>query len=354
MQTFRNLDQHLGSVPAGVARDLGWIDQAAGREIGRRAQFADALQKLVAIARVQSTEASNAIENIHAPPERIEALLKENTAPENRSEAEIAGYRDVLDLIHSNSTNIPLSLNVELQFHRDLYRYTAVRHAGDFKSASNEVTETRPDGTTVVRFKPVDPGDTRLAMEELHERFDEAMARGEHHPLLLLAAYVFDFLMIHPFQDGNGRMARLLTLLRLYHDGYQVGRYISLERLINDSRETYYDSLGSSTGGWHESQHDIWPWARYLLGILIAAYKEFEGRLELVGHRGAKTEAIKQFIRSSLAEEFTLDDIRKATPAVSDAQIRKVLGELKTADSPAVERVSSGRYARWRRLRDDF
>lgn len=354
MQTFRKLDDHLGAVPSGATRSIGVIEKAAGQEIARRAQYAQALGKLVEVARIQSTEASNAIESITAPPRRVEALVREKTTPENRSEEEIAGYRDVLTTIHANTTNIPFSINVLLQFHRDLYRYTPERNVGRFKIGPNEVTEEHPDGTVVVRFRPVDVAATPFAMEELHRRYEEARRLEEHHALLLLAAYVFDFLMIHPFQDGNGRMARLITLLLLYHGGYSVGRYVSLEKLINDSRESYYDALQASTTGWHDSEHDIWPWTRYFLGILIAAYKQFEERLAMVGHRGAKTEAVKEFVRKSVSESFSFDDIRQGTPAASDALIRKVLDDLKRAEPPVVERLTMGRNAQWRRLRDDF
>src|SRR5680860_656160 len=161
MQTFRQLDKHLGSVPGPAARALGAVERASGQEMARRSQYRDTLERLVEIARIQSTEASNAIENIHAPRKRIEALVKEKTTPANRSEEEIAGYRDVLETIHADTTAIPFSINVLLQFHRDLYRFTPERHAGAFKVGSNEVTETHPDGTVVVRFKPVEPGDTR-------------------------------------------------------------------------------------------------------------------------------------------------------------------------------------------------
>ncbi len=351
MQTFRQLDKHLGFVPGRVARTLGAVENAAGQEMARRSQYRDTLGRLVEIARIQSTEASNAIESIRAPRRRIEALLKEQTAPANRSEEEIAGYRDVLDTIHASTTAIPFSINVLLQFHRDLYRYTPVRHAGAFKVGSNEVTETHPDGTVAVRFKPVD---TRFAIEELHQSYDQVARLDQHHPLLLIAVYLFDFLMIHPFQDGNGRMSRLITLLLLYHEGYGVGRYISLEKLIDDTRGTYCESLRASTPGWHESNHDIWPWIRYLLGVLTGAYKELEERVGLVGGRGSKTEAIKQFIRGARSETFAIEDVRQASPAVSDALIRRVLNELRALDPPAVERVTLGRSAHWRRLRDDF
>jgi len=189
-------------------------------------------------------------------------------------------------------------------------------------------------------------------MERLHEGFESAISTDEVHPLLRIAAYVFDFLMIHPFQDGNGRMARLITLWLLYHAGYGVGRYVSLERLISETRETYYESLAASTEGWHESRHDIWPWTRYLLAILTRAYDEFETQLETVSGRGSKTRAVLDFIRSSVSEEVTIADIRSATPSVSDPQIRKVLNDLR--DRRVIERIGAGRGARWRRLTQDF
>jgi Fic family protein len=353
MQTFSDLDKHLGSVPARVVRGLGGIDNASGREVARRLPLADQLEQLVKIARVQSTEASNAIEDIKAPRKRIEALVLEKTVPQNRSEAEILGYRDVLDTIHASALDIPLSNNVLLQFHRDLYGHTPVGHAGRYKVGSNEVTETRPDGTTIVRFKPVDPGDTRLAMDELTAAYLRAARREAHHQLLLLGSYVFDFLMIHPFQDGNGRMSRLVTLLLLYHHDYRVGRYVSLEKIIDDTRATYYEALQASTPGWHEGEHDIWPWTEYLLGILTAAYKQLEDRVGMVGVRGSKTAAVKSFVRSSVSERFTLDDIRQATPA-GDALIRKVLVELRDMKPPAVEALGTGRGAEWRRIHADF
>ncbi len=353
MRTFQSLDDHLGMVPASIASALGAIDKSSGQEVARRAGLADALDRLIKIAKVQSTEASNAIENIEAPRARIEALVAEKTMPQNRSEAEIAGYRDVLNTIHANTTDVPFSNNVLLQFHRDLYAHSNVGYAGAYKVGSNEVTETRPDGAVIVRFRPVDPADTPRAMDELIDRYERAARSEGHHPLLLMAAYIFDFLMIHPFQDGNGRMSRLITLLLLYHSDYRVGRYVSLERLINESRETYYEALQASTSGWHESEHDIWRWTSYLLGILVAAYKELESRLDAVGHRGAKSDAVKTFIRSSISTSFTIEDIRRATPA-GDSLIRRVLHELRDMEPPAIENEGRGPAARWRRIHTSF
>ncbi len=189
-------------------------------------------------------------------------------------------------------------------------------------------------------------------MDELHERYAREQAAGQHHALLLIGCYVFDFLAIHPFRDGNGRMGRLLTLLALYQADYEVGRFISLERLISDSRETYYDALEAAGHGWHQGRHDVKPWMRYFLGIMAGAYGEFENRAQVIAGRGAKQEAIKQFIRSSISEEFTVAEIRRAAAGVSQSYLSKTLAKLR--DDGIVEPLSAGRGARWRRLKSDF
>lgn len=351
MQTFRHLDNKLGSIPHRLITTLVELGASRGTEELYRERSPQVLETLRQVARIQSTEASNAIEQITAPHARIRELVEEKTRPENRSEEEIAGYRYVLDTIHASAQDIPFSVNLLLQFHRDLLRFTPDRNAGRFKITDNLVTE-EVDGQVVVRFTPVPAGDTKRAMEELHERFTFAWDEGEHDRLLLIAAYVLDFLIIHPFLDGNGRMARLITLLLLYHAGYEVGRFISLEKLINESRETYFDSLGRSTAGWHEGKHDPLPWVRYLLGILTAAYKELEDRVGAVTGRGSKRELVLGFLRSSARDRFTFDEIRRAAPGVSDAYIRKLLADLRKQG--VVESEGRGRYATWRRLHRDF
>ncbi len=232
------------------------------------------LETLRRVAMIQSTEASNAIENIHAPRARIEALVAEKTTPENRSEQEIAGYRDVLATIHANGANIPFEPRYVEQLHGTLHSYVGDRDAGHWKRIDNEVSEARPDGTRVVRFTPVSAALTPEAMQDLHSELTRALQAGTYSPLLLCAAYVLDFTVIHPFRDGNGRMSRLITLWLLYIVGHDVGRYISIEQLIDNSRETYYEALRRSTEGWHDSEHDLEPWTSYFLGILLAAYRE--------------------------------------------------------------------------------
>lgn len=349
--TFANLDGHLGFVPARTASLLGAVDFGRGRQDAFRRQSPGMLETLVKVARIQSVDASNAIENITAPSNRLAELVEVRTTPANRSEEEIVGYRKVLDTIHASAPDIPFRASVVRQLHRDLYSFTS-QPGGDYKSSANDVIEYHPDGREVVRFRPVSPFETPAAMDSLHSAFDAARRDGEHHPLLLVAAYVFDFLMIHPFQDGNGRLSRLITLLLLYQAGYEVGRFVSLEKLIDESRVTYYERLAASTEGWHEGSHDVWPWTNYLLGVLNAAYARFESRVGELGARGAKATLVKQFIRSTVDDTFTLDDVRQAAPGVSDVYIRKLLSQLR--ESGHVRAIGRGRGARWQRLRDDL
>lgn len=353
MQSFRNLDKHFGSVPAELLQQVAAIERASGRQEAFRRQHPDQLETLRQIARIQSVEASNAIENITAPSRRIKQLVAEKTTPQNRSEAEIAGYRRALDVVHANAETIPFKPNYVKQLHGYLYSFTQVRDAGEFKRLENLVEDVHPDGTKVVRFTPVSAADTPTAMEELHERFDNAVDDQQNHPLLLAPAYVLDFLVIHPFRDGNGRMARLLTLLLLYQSGYEVGRFVSIEKLIEETRDSYFDALAASTLGWHDGEHDPGPWCSYFMGVLIAAYKNFEDRAAtLSGGRGSKQELINAFIRSSISDEFTVEDVRRAAPGVSDSYVSKRLNALKRAG--VLEPIGGGRGARWKILKRDF
>ncbi len=352
MQTFRDLEQHLGMVPAATTNALSEVTAGRGREEAFRRQNPQILDTLTEIARIQSTEASNAIESITAPRERIVDLVQEKTTPQNRSEEEIAGYRKVLDTIHSSAEHIPFKRSVVEQLHRDLYSFTATP-GGRFKNTQNEVARFDSAGNKIgIIFEGVSPFETPGAMDELHERFNDASKEAQHAPLLLSGAYVFDFLMIHPFNDGNGRMSRLLTLLLLYQAGHEVGRFISLEKLVEGSKETYYESLEKSTAGWDRGEHDIWPWLNYFLGILNAAYKEFETRVgDVSSGRGSKAERIKQFVRSRTSEAFTFDDLQRALPDVSSGYIHRHLRILRDAD--IVKSPGPGRKE-WKRLKSDF
>lgn len=258
----------------------------------------------------------------------------------------------MLDTIHPSAKHIPFTPNVVRQLHRGLHQF-APQAGGSWKIADNLVTEQRADGSVAVRFVPVSAFDTPAAMNELHDRFEGAWNADRHHRLLLTGAYTLDFLVIHPFADGNGRMSRLLTLLLLYKGGYDVGRFVSIEKLIERSRETYYDALAASTTGWHDGAHDLQPWLSYFLGVVAAAYREFEPRAEAItAGRGAKAELVRSFVRSNLSDAFTFAEVKRAAPGVSDEYIRQVLRELR--DRQVVQVTGAGRGASWRRLRGDF
>jgi Fic family protein len=352
MRSFADLERHFGSSTPQRVESLTCIAEARGREQAFALQHPAGLDTLREIAVIQSTEASNAIENVRAPRARIAALVSERTTPRNRSEQEIAGYRYALERIHANGDDIPFEPRYVEQIHGYLYRFTGDRTAGRWKRLDNAVEERHPDGSVVERFTPVPADETPDAMERLHGAFNRAFDDRSYPPLLLSAAYLLDFLVIHPFRDGNGRMARLIALWLLYIAGHEVGRYVSVEKLIEESRETYYASLARSTSGWHDGTHDLGPWTDYYLGILIAAYDQFETRTQAVQGRGSKKALVKSFIRGSLSDEFTVAEIREAAPGVSDAHISKVLGELKSAG--VAEPIAKGRNARWRRLVRDF
>ena len=241
----------------------------------------DALSGLLEIAKIQSTEASNRIEGIITTDERLKKIVRDKTMPQSRSEREIAGYRDVLATVHENYDYIPVRAGMILQLHRDLYRYSGMAVGGSFKIADNIIAEDLPDGTRRVRFQPVPAWETPETMDRLCESINLALSDPEMDPLLLIPMFILDFLCVHPFNDGNGRMSRLLTLLMLYRAGYIVGKYISIEKFIADTKDSYYEALQESSQGWHEGANDYLPFVRYMLGVIVAAYREFADRAEI-------------------------------------------------------------------------
>lgn len=333
-------------VPQRVITMIRKLGEHKGRQELYKKQAPEMLENLRQVALIQSTESSNRIEGIVADGKRLRAIVEERVKPANRSEAEIAGYRDVLNTIHQNHEHIPFTERVVLQLHRDLLKYAGV-DGGKWKSTSNEISETLPDGTKRIRFIPVAPHLTEDAMRTLHGRFIELEAAQEWDPLLLIPFYVLDFLCIHPFLDGNGRLARLISLLLLYHHGYEVGRYVSLERIIEQTKQSYYDTLYISSQGWHESRHDVLPWTEYFLSTVLAAYDEFESRFGRISRgRGSKTDTVKNAI-DRFVTDFSLSDIEKACPLVSRDMIRRVLFDLKKEGH--VICLGRGPAARWRK-----
>lgn len=312
----------------------------------------DALAQLVEIAKIQSTEASNKIEGIYTSGERLKKIVQDKTVPKTRSEKEIAGYRDVLATIHENYDYIPPRPPVILQLHRDLYKYSGMAIGGSYKSSDNVIAEIDTTGHKTVRFQPVPAWGTAEAMEQLCAALDAALQNAELDPLLLIPMFVLDFLCIHPFSDGNGRMSRLLTLLLLYRAGYTVGRYISIEKLIEQSKETYYEALQQSSQNWHENANDYAPFARYMLGVVLAAYRDFSARAQMLitsGH--SKPERVREVIKETLGK-ITKTEILQKCPDISQVTVQRALNEL--VKSGEIIKIGGGRYTTytWNRERD--
>ncbi len=288
----------------------------------------DVLTALLEVAKIQSTKASNRIEGIFTSDERLKAIVKQKATPLNRSEEEIAGYRDVLATIHESYEYINARPNNILQLHRDLYAFSHTSVGGKYKNSDNIIAGTDGKGNKTVRFVPVPAFLTSEAMENLCTNFSDAISDGLYDPLLLIPMFVLDFLCIHPFSDGNGRMSRLLTLLLLYRSGYIVGKYISMEMLIEKSKETYYEALQDSSYDWHESENNYLPFIRYYLGVSIKAYKEFQDRVKHLQYRNlSKPERIKSVFDQKTGKT-TKSEIISICPDISETTIERTLSEL--------------------------
>lgn len=302
---------------------------------------ADVLTALLEVAKIQSTGASNRIEGIYTTDERLNALVQEKVKPRNRNEEEISGYRDVLATIHESYEYIAPRSNNILQLHRDLYSFSSSAVGGVYKNSDNFIAEKHTDGTETVRFRPVPAFQTAEAMLNLCTRFNDAIEAGTYDPLLLMPIFVLDFLCIHPFNDGNGRMSRLLTLLLLYRAGFIVGKYISIEMLIEKSKDSYYEALQVSSQNWHENGNDYLPFLKYMLGVVVKAYNEFEDRVEHLRHRKmSKADRIKDLIGKTPGK-ISKKDIAQACPDISVTTIERTLAEL--IASGFIEKVGIGR-----------
>lgn len=301
----------------------------------------DVLTALLDIAKIQSTKASNKIEGIYTSDERLEALVMEKAEPRNRSEEEIAGYREVLATVHESYEYIPVRSNNILQLHRDLYSFSKSNLGGKFKNTDNVIAESGKDGKQRVRFTPVPAFQTPEAMEQLCLQFNNAIDDGRYDPLVLIPMFILDFLCIHPFNDGNGRMSRLLTLLLLYRSGYIVGKYISMEMLIEKSKETYYEVLQDSSYAWHEGTNDYIPFVKYYLGIMLKGYKEFQDRVEHLNYRKlSKADRVKAVFDKKLGI-VRKSDIAAFCPDISETTIERTLKEL--LETGYIEKVGKAR-----------
>lgn len=327
-----------------LIKDQKWDSEVLGliaaiyKEAGKQElylkQRPEELEKLVEIAKVQSTEASNAIEGIVTTNTRIKQLVAEKTTPRNRNEQEIAGYRDVLSVIHESFDAISLTQNYILQLHKMLYSHMNNPMAGRTKNVQNYITATYPDGHVETLFTPLAPYETPDALDKICNEYNRVIGNMEVEPLIAIPIFIHDFLCIHPFNDGNGRMSRLLTTLLLYRNGFYVGKYISLEAKIAKNKDLYYDALGQAQIGWHEGNEDVVPFIKYFLGIVLAAYKDFEDRFALVETKKPALEMVRQATKSKIGR-FNKQDIRELCPSLSisslEGSLRKLVesGELK-------------------------
>lgn len=306
---------------------------------------ADTLSQLVDIAKIQSTEASNKIEGIYTSDERLKALVKDSTRPRTRNEREIAGYRDVLNTIHENHDYIPPKPSIILQLHRDLYKFEGMDIGGRYKTSDNIIEEQDSEGNKSVRFRPMPAWETPEAIEKLCQSYDEALNSENIDALIIIPMFVLDFLCVHPFNDGNGRISRLLTLLLLYRSGYIVGKYISIEKLIEQTKEIYYESLQLSSAGWHENKNDYEPFVKYMLGVIVAAYRDFSSRVSLLTTQGmSKPDRVKEIIRSTLGP-ITKTEILAKCPDISQVTVQRALADL--VDKGDIIKLGGGRYTQY-------
>ena len=301
----------------------------------------DELTHLIEIARIQSTEASNRIEGIYTSDDRLQKLVKDKTTPRDRIEKEIAGYRDVLATIHESYQYIPVKPGMILQFHRDLYKYSGMSIGGNYKTSDNVIEEEDARGNKHVRFRPVSSWETPEAMDRLCQAYNDMCNSGQYDPLLMIPVFIMDFLCIHPFNDGNGRMSRLLTLLLLYRAGYHVGKYISIEKLIERTKFNYYDDLQESSANWHDEANNYIPFVTYQLGVILAAYREFADRVKIVSENTRKPNRVRDIIKSHLGT-ITKTEIMQQCPDVSQTTIQRALNDL--VKSGEIIKIGGGRY----------
>lgn len=330
---------------------LGYI-AAIYKEAGKQElylkQRPEQLEKLVEIAKIQSTEASNAIEGIVTTSTRIKQLVEEKTTPRNRDEQEIAGYRDVLNVIHESFDVIPITQNYILQLHKILYSHMNNPMAGQTKNAQNYISATYPDGHTEVLFTPLAPYETREALDKICQEYNKVIGNLELEPLIAIPIFIHDFLCIHPFNDGNGRMSRLLTTLLLYRCGFYVGKYISLEAKIAKNKDLYYAALNDSQHGWHEGTEDATPFIKFFLSIVLAAYKDFEDRFEIVDEKLPAIDMVRKAVQNKIGR-FTKQDIRELCPSLSLSSVEGALRKL--VASGELKREGSGKATRYIRLK---
>ena len=345
MRVFDYKKEYKKLLSADIVSLLTAIHEYKGKQLQIASENADVLTQLVEIAKIQSTDASNKIEGISTSNERLQKIVKEKTRPKTRSEKEIAGYRDVLSTIHESYDYIPPRSSMILQLHRDLYKFTGSSIGGNYKNSDNVIAEEHADGTKTVRFQPVPAWETPEYVNAICAAYDDALHDDENDALAVIPMFILDFLCVHPFNDGNGRMSRLLTLLLLYRTGYTVGKYISVEKLIADSKETYYEVLQDSSYDWHDGKNDYAPFVRYMLGIVVAAYREFESRAALiVDSNFSKPDRVREVIKGRIGP-ITKIEIMKECPDISQVTVQRALADL--LKNGLIVKLGGGRYTKY-------
>jgi len=345
MMSLKQFSSKPETIPAITSWYLSDLGEARGRQELFTKQSPQKLKVLREHALIESAVSSNRIEGISVDQSRVRTIVFGKSHLRDRDEEEVRGYRNTLRLIHEQAARLPVSEDTNLKLHK--LAKGDIWDAGKYKEKESDIIEKYPDGTSRVRFRTVSPARTPTFMAELIDLWNQCLRERWVHPLVAMAAFNLDFLCIHPLRDGNGRVSRLLLLLQCYHLGYEVGRYISIERIIEQSKDRYYETLEQSSQGWHEGKHDPWPYIHYVLYTLKTAYHEFKERVgQLKSPKGAKTELIKAAI-NSFSGEFTLSDLERACPGVSRDMIRRVLQELQGLRE--VECLGRGPGALWRK-----
>ena len=348
MRTFNYSDLTDQKWDSDILGYIAAIYKEAGKQELYLKQRPEELEKLVEIAKIQSTEASNAIEGIVTTSTRIKQLVEERTTPRNRDEQEIAGYRDVLNIIHESFEAIPLSQNYILQLHKIMYSHMNNPMAGRTKNNQNYITAKYPDGHIETIFTPLAPYETPEALNRICEEYNRVIGNMEVEPLIAIPIFIHDFLCIHPFNDGNGRMSRLLTTLLLYRSGFYVGKYISLEAKIAKNKDLYYSALNQSQDGWHEGCEAALPFIKYFLGIVLSAYRDFEDRFSIIEEKLPSIDIVRKATLNKIGK-FTKQDIRELCPALSISSIESALRKM--VASGELKREGSGKSTFYYRLK---
>ena len=347
MRKFDLLSEYNGIISnSNIINLISKIHEYKGRHYYILESKKNTLDSLLKVAKIQSTTSSNKIEGISTTDKRIREIVSQKLKPKNRNEEEIAGYRDVLSLIHENYNFIDITSNTILQLHRDLYKYTSYSYVGKFKNSQNYIEEINEKGEKKIRFTPLSPLETPIAIQELCNNYNELVQKETCDLLVLIPIFILDFVSIHPFNDGNGRMSRLLTLLLLYKAGYLVGKYISLEKIIEDTKDSYYDALQKSSVNWHTNKNDYSYFVEYYLGIILNAYKEFNIRIDILENK-----KITSYDRIINIFKETITPIDKAylinkCPDLSQTTIERILNKLLKEDK--IIKISSGRYTKYK------